>query len=404
MRPARFLSLLVAAALLRSSAAAAEWKVLREKNRDYVTFANLAEFYQFGDYNRSNRTISLRSAQRGIRAQVGMSELFINGVRFFTYFPLLERAEGQLISAFDVGKLIEPILRPSRIDNAEPVETVVLDPGHGGTDQGTANRWGSEKDFALEVALTAREKLLRAGFKVEMTRSDDTARSLEERIAFANRFSNAVFVSIHFNSGRGGNGMESYILAPEGIASNAAEGSEHYASENGAEKGAGNAQDNRNIALAAAVHAGILSAAGPYDRGVRHARFKVLRHIRIPAVLVEAGFLNDPDEGRRIATRQYRQALGDAIAKGRAQLQRRRHLSFHQHHLRRRPRQPPPAHPLHHRAAPGRSAACAASAAGTFPLHQWRRITQQLQARRPTGAAIPAPSASSIPASAASPS
>ncbi len=307
---------LLVATLWAAPLYATEWKVIHARDRDYVTFANLAEFYRFGEYSHANRTISLRSEQRGIRAQVGTSEIYINGVRFFTHFPLLERAEGQLVSAFDVGKMIEPVLRPSRIqENAEPVETVVLDPGHGGTDQGTANKWGSEKNYALEVALTAREKLLRAGFKVEMTRTNDTARSLEERIAFANKFQNAVFISIHFNSGSG-TGVESYALAPDGAPSNAGSSGEHHSSDQGAAKNEGNAQDSQNIALTAAVHAAALSELSAYDRGIRHARFKVLRHIRLPSVLIEGGFLDDREEGLRIASAQYRQKLGAAIAQG----------------------------------------------------------------------------------------
>jgi N-acetylmuramoyl-L-alanine amidase len=106
-----------------------------------------------------------------------------------------------LISAVDVGKIVEPVLRPSRLKNAQKVETVVLDPGHGGTDIGAKNTWGTEKTFALDVAHIARDQLQRAGFTVEMTRSADQGLSLEERIEFANRFTNAVFVSIHFNAG-----------------------------------------------------------------------------------------------------------------------------------------------------------------------------------------------------------
>jgi N-acetylmuramoyl-L-alanine amidase len=297
-------------------AAAAEWNVIRHQNRDYVTFQNVAEFYHFAEYSQVNRTISLRGEHRGIRAQAGTNEIYINGVRFFTYFPLVENSSGQLISAFDVGKLIEPILRPSRIPNGARVETVVLDPGHGGTDQGTANTWGSEKAFALDVAFRAREELVRAGFKVEMTRSDDTGLSLEERVEFANRFSNAVFVSIHFNSGTGGAGVESYALPPEGVGSTTASSGEHHAAATDNQPDAGNAQDGLNVALAAAVHAAVLSRVSAYDRGVRYARFKVLRNIRIPALLLEAGFLNDPAEGQRIATVQYRQQLAGAIAQG----------------------------------------------------------------------------------------
>ncbi len=76
----------------------------------------------------------------------------------------------------------------------------------------------------------------------------------------------------------------------------------------------GNAQDAANIALTAAVHASILSKVSVFDRGVRHARFHVLRDITIPAVLVEAGFLNDRVEGAQIATAAYRQKLGQAMA------------------------------------------------------------------------------------------
>ena len=148
-----------------------------------------------------------------------------------------------------------------------------------------------------------------------MTRSGDSGISLEERIEFANRFSNAVFVSIHFNSSSGGAGVESYRLAPQGVVSNASNG-EHHASATDAQPDEGNAQDSQNIALAAAVHAAVLSRVSAFDRGVRHARFKVLRHIRVPAVLLEAGFLNDPAEGQRIATMQYRQDLALAITQG----------------------------------------------------------------------------------------
>jgi N-acetylmuramoyl-L-alanine amidase len=306
---------LLALALSVSGLLAVDWRVVQHQGRDYVTFQNVAEFYQFGEYSHANRTISLRNERRGIRAQAGTSELYINGVRFFTHFPLLEQRDAHLISAFDIGKLVEPVLRPSRIENAQRVETVVLDPGHGGTDIGAANRWGTEKTFALDVAMIAREQLLQAGFKVEMTRAADVGMSLEERIEFANRFTNAVFVSIHFNAGTGGAGVESYRLAPEGVVSTGANGAHHpSATDNLPDDG--NAQDNQNIALTAAVHAAVLSRVSSFDRGVRHARFKVLRHIRIPALLLEAGFLNDPAEGQRIATPQYRQQLGMAIAQG----------------------------------------------------------------------------------------
>ena len=74
------------------------------------------------------------------------------------------------------------------------------------------------------------------------------------------------------------------------------------------------AQDEQNIALAAAVQGAVLARISVFDRGVHHARFHVLRNIRIPGVLLEGGFLSHHEEGRRIATPQYRRQLGLAIA------------------------------------------------------------------------------------------
>lgn len=300
--------------LVAFAALAEDWTVLRPNNRPYVTFANVAQFYQFPEYTRVSRTVSLRSERRTIRGQSGTNELSINGVRFFTHFPLLTGSGEELISVMDVSKIIEPVLRPSRIQRSEKVETVILDPGHGGSDQGASSSWGNEKTFTLDVALAARRELIRAGYRVEMTRATDTAVSLEERVNIANRFSHAVFVSIHFNSSAGGAGVESYALAPEGVTSNMS--SEQHVSAADVARHAGNAQDERNIALTASIHATVLSRLAAFDRGVRHARFHVLRDVKIPAVLIEGGFISDPGEGQRLATSYYRQRLGTAIAQG----------------------------------------------------------------------------------------
>ena len=106
--------------------------------------------------------------------------------------------------------------------------------------------------------------------------------------------------------------METYALAPAGVPSNAS--TENHPSSVETHWNQGNEQDPANIALAAAVQGAILSRVSVFDRGVRHARFHVLRGIRIPAVLVETGFLNDPVEGAYIATPQYQEQLGQAIA------------------------------------------------------------------------------------------
>jgi N-acetylmuramoyl-L-alanine amidase len=298
----------------RLAGASEDWSVVRQGGRDYVTFSNVAHFYQFPEYTQVSHTVSLRKERTGIRAQAGTSNLYINGVRFFTDFPILTNGSDEIISAMDVSKIIEPIIRPNRVKNAHKIETVVLDPGHGGVDSGATNRWGAEKSFALDVAQYARLQLMHAGYKVEMTRESDKAISLEDRVALANGFPNSVFVSIHFNTSGSAEGLESYALAPAGVNSNAAKTNEVSVADTA--WCLGNAQDEQNIALAAAVHATVLSHLSMFDRGVKHARFHVLRNVKVPAVLVECGFLSNVFEGQRIATSQFRQQVGTAIAQG----------------------------------------------------------------------------------------
>jgi N-acetylmuramoyl-L-alanine amidase len=214
------------------------------------------------------------------------------------------------------SKIIEPIIRPNRVKNAHKIETVVLDPGHGGIDSGASNRWGAEKAFALDVALNARQQLVHAGYKVEMTRSSDKSVSLGDRVSFANRFPNSVFVSIHFNMSGTAEGLESYALAPVGVSSNAANAS--AASEVSVADVRwclGNGQDEQNIALAAAVHATVLSRLSMFDRGVRHARFHVFETSKLRAF--DRVRLPQQRGGRSThPTSQFRQQVGAAIAQG----------------------------------------------------------------------------------------
>lgn len=172
---------------------------------------------------------------------------------------------------------------------AAQAKTVVLDPGHGGHDRGgVPGDPYPEKVYALDVAQRVRARLQAAGYRVVMTRTDDTFIGLGERCNIASR-AGGIFVSIHFNSAprRSADGIETYYYS---------------------RKAAG---------LAAAIHPRLVRAAGTEDRRIRSRGFYVLRRNRIPAVLCECGFLTNPAEGRRIATSsEHRQRLADAIAAG----------------------------------------------------------------------------------------
>ena len=169
---------------------------------------------------------------------------------------------------------------------------VVIDPGHGGRDRGgMPGQVLPEKVFALDVAKRLARTLRDGpGIKVVLTRNDDSFVSLAERTNIANRYNgyNAVFVSIHFNSGRrqGAFGIESYY------------------------------NNQRGYRLAALIHPGVIRALASIDRGIRHRGYRVLRKNRLPAVLIECGFLTNPSEAARISDPRSRESLANAIAAG----------------------------------------------------------------------------------------
>src|SRR5207247_1425671 len=127
-----------------------------------------------------------------------------------------------LLARPDVTKTIEPQLRPHRIPKAGKVETVVLDPGHGGHDRGAVCRYGYEKDFALDVARKLRPLLQAKGLRVIMTLEGDYFVPLEVRAQIANAARNSIFVSIHFNAtdrDPNATGFEIFSFTPRGAPS-----------------------------------------------------------------------------------------------------------------------------------------------------------------------------------------
>lgn len=169
--------------------------------------------------------------------------------------------------------------------------TVVLDPGHGGYDPGgVPGQRYSEKAAALDIATRVRAGLVARGHRVVMTRTSDVFVGLSDRVSISKRTSGSpVFVSIHLNSApnKDATGVETY----------------YYSS--------------KSARLARAIHQQVLGAAGSPDRGVRRARFYVLRYNTRPSVLLELGFLTNATEGARISrSSKHRQKLADAVVSG----------------------------------------------------------------------------------------
>jgi N-acetylmuramoyl-L-alanine amidase len=320
--------------LLACRGLAFDWTLIKHDGRDYVPLGDVAKFYSFTQADYSNDAINLEGATLRVQGTVNARELYLNGLKFILSFPIIKVDNKILMSRMDLSKLVEPVLRPAKIPTW-PAHTVILDAGHGGFDQGAVSMLGNEKDFALDVVERARDLLTKAGFNVRLTRSGDVFIPLEDRAAFANRQSNAIFVSVHFNAGarEDASGIETYSLAPRGVPST----NSAILSLADFQPCVGNLRDPENIALATAMHAALITKMGVSDRGIKRARFIVLRDCNIPAVLIEGGFLTNAQDRVRIATPVYRQMLAQAILQGVLSYNRavRRHDSSDQMMVRR---------------------------------------------------------------------
>ena len=293
-----------------------DWEVVKADGRDYLTLANIARFYQLrGNTQLTDRQVLLTDGRTRMELGRNPREISVNGVKQWLLFPALVQNDQVLISRFDLAKTIEPSLRPTMIANLRPFRTVVLDAGHGGKDRGASSRVGSEKNYTLDVCLALKRSLEEKGLRVVLTRGDDSFLPLEGRADAANLAGDAVFVSLHFNSSAEGgqaSGFEVYAVTPQGAAST----DDHTASLDQFEGAPGNEFDEASLALATCVQHSLLGHLPQVDRGVRRARFAVLKFTRAPAILVEGGYLTNERESVIINDPAWRKRLAEAIAQG----------------------------------------------------------------------------------------
>ncbi|MGD1087759.1 MAG: N-acetylmuramoyl-L-alanine amidase [Verrucomicrobiota bacterium] len=245
----------------------------------------------------------------------------INGVQVRLSFPVANVKGVSLIAQFDLDKTVRPLLFPSRYVEPKKITTICLDPGHGGKDSGNRVGWHYEKNYTLPLALELRDQLRKHGFNVILTRSKDTYVELPDRPALANRRGADLFISLHFNAtaigGDEAEGPETYCITPVGAnSSNASvEGSE-YGTVTGGGPTIANHNEQKSLLLAYQMEKSLVQNLNAEDRGVRRARFAVLRDATMPAILIEGGYMTHPVEGKKIYNSAYRRQMAAAIVKG----------------------------------------------------------------------------------------
>ena len=237
--------------------------------------------------------------------------LHLNRMLVYTGFPTVELKGRLYLSRADCQHVIQPLLTPQVFPKRPRLKRILLDAGHGGKDHGAENKtFGlKEKDLALDMVNRLRSLLERKGFDVVLTRETDHYIPLSERPQRAD-----LFLSIHFNAAGSKNaaGFEVFALTPQHQASS---GSVRPSSHDNMQH-PGNEQDPWNILLAYHVQSRLVQRLGGPDRGVKRARFSVLKALDCPGVLVELGFLSHAQTAEKLRSSAYRDLLAQGLLEG----------------------------------------------------------------------------------------
>lgn len=294
----------------------AEWDIVTAKGQEFVTLESLAAGLGLGTPAKPTANeFSFSGTSGSLAIRLNSRQALINGTRHWLSYPVQPRGDSALVSRVDVERTIQPALRPLSVKGLKPVTTIVLDPGHGGHDRGAKSTFGFEKDFTLDVTMRVRKKLEAAGLKVVQSRLSDTFIPLESRPAMTKKYPNPIFVSIHFNSADwnlSANGLEIFAISPLG----APPTGQSLPQARDRMRESGHALEPVNFLLANTIYQALLGKTSSFDRGVKRARFVVLKEATVPAVLIEGGFLTNSAEAAKIASPTWRDAYADAIVTG----------------------------------------------------------------------------------------
>lgn len=288
-------------------------------------------------WDPETRRAELSSENVKVRLRPGSPVLVINGQTEVLDDPVLFH-DGMVIVPASFTKQLSPYLaerpHPAFLQPKYRIRRMIVDAGHGGQDPGAIGRRGlKEKIVALDIAKRLKLELEAQNIEVVLTRKDDTFVSLHRRTYVANGSDADFFVSIHCNASRsrGVDGFEVYHLRSTAeIASQAVADAEEPLP---LEEEAAYDPDSSSLRavlwdlvhtehrvesseLARSVAWAMTRRLPTPNRGVKGARFYVLRGVRMPAVLVEVGFISNAEEEQRLRSRDYRQEVAEAIAAG----------------------------------------------------------------------------------------
>ena len=314
MRLRQLTPLLITLLFLTTQVTSAAVRTITSRGKTYVPINNIAPYYSM-ELSESGKKIRLKNKWHLLEFETDARQCKVNGTLIWLCNPVRKIGWQWALEAADFNKTVDPSVRSSAFLAQAGKKTVVLDPGHGGKDKGAVSpRNVYEKLVVLDIAKRVRNRLQARGIRVELTRESDRFVELSGRSKKAAALHADLFVSIHADaaSSRSSKGAGTFTLAPAGAYSTHSYGSGKPSST----VNAGNKFDLANIILGYRIQQNLIKATGQTDRGVKRARFQVLRDAPCPAALVEVAFLSNAAEEAMLIDANGREKIAHGIADG----------------------------------------------------------------------------------------
>lgn len=281
------------------------WHTTSVEGTDYYNLSLLRAFYKLSTPATAPKDGScvISNPFFKLTLKEGAREAIIGGYKCMLTHPVRKATDGNLlVSRTDVVKLIDPVLRPTYIAERREVQTVVIDPGHGGPDEGNRTPRFYEAQYTLALAQDLAAELQKRGFKTVLTRRADMQTTDAERVATARAARHAIFISLHANGGHPSlHGIETYCAAPLTPGNKALEGNRH---------------DEANAALAFTLHSHLVGSTAATDRACRRTGYSLLNTLNCPGAIVQVGFATNEEEAARLQDAAYRNNIIQGLANG----------------------------------------------------------------------------------------
>ena len=283
--------------------------IIYEKRR-FVLLQDVAKYYGM-KITYQTKGLQMKSPRDTVILQYKKRIANINKTNMYLTNAPLVRGAMVYLDENDFFLVIDPVIRNAPLWK-HTVKTILVDAGHGGKDQGApgVNKL-LEKNLTLQMANKLAARLRKAGYKVLMTRTTDITLTLQQRAALCEKYKPHLFISIHCNAvkNKKTHGVETFAMTPRGAASTSDK-------KPGKATGPGNSYDKNNYRLAYEVQKKLIHGTKSPDRGVKHARFFVLRKAICPGILVETGFITHPKEGLNLSKSAYQDKIITGIVSG----------------------------------------------------------------------------------------